>query len=319
LACAAERKQRVDGGPVTVLARSDRQPCVVVLDLEVMVGGRDEDLPESEVVAVGGLTALQRTGLRQDVSERARARRRNTQDDADGRSQVGGQAGDHDPQRVDTPGGGADHHETSATVGFGNCGHRQQAYALHGWLTSGRRASAAPLSARIDEVDLQLAASRRLVSASRCAYARRRPIPMHELSTSSAVNGDIISSANGAPAGTDVRARSPLLQISNAMVRLYKEAFGRGPTKARAHFIGSDTLIVVLEDSLTVMERKQLAIDRHARLREARLEIQDAMEHELRAAVEDVLGRRTLSFISGVDPRHDISIELFTLEPEISG
>jgi uncharacterized protein YbcI len=103
------------------------------------------------------------------------------------------------------------------------------------------------------------------------------------------------------------------------MVRLYKEAFGRGPTKARAQFIGNDTLIVVLEDSLTVMERNQLAIDQHARLRDARLEIQDAMEHRLRAAVEEVLGRRTVAFISGVDPRRDISIEMFTLEPEISG
>jgi hypothetical protein len=28
--------------------------------------------------------------------------------------------------------------------------------------------------------------------------------------------------------------RSPMLEISNAMVRLYKEAFGRGPTEARA-------------------------------------------------------------------------------------
>ena len=142
---------------------------------------------------------------------------------------------------------------------------------------------------------------------------------MHELPTSSVINGSITAGADGGPAGTDGRTRSPLLQISNAMVRLYKEAFGRGPTKARAQFIGNDTLIVVLEDSLTVMERNQLAICQQGRLREARLGIQDAMERKLRAAVEEVLGRRTVAFISGIDPRHDISIELFTLEPEISG
>ena len=43
-----------------------------------------------------------------------------------------------------------------------------------------------------------------------------------------------------------------MLQISNAMVRLYKEAYGRGPTKARALFAGPDTLVVLLEDSMTV-------------------------------------------------------------------
>lgn len=39
------------------------------------------------------------------------------------------------------------------------------------------------------------------------------------------------------------------------------------------------------------------------------------MEQKLRAAVEDVLGRRTVAFISGIDPLHDVSVELFTLEP----
>jgi hypothetical protein len=29
-------------------------------------------------------------------------------------------------------------------------------------------------------------------------------------------------------------------------VRLYKEQFGRGPTKARSHWAGSDTLVVVV-------------------------------------------------------------------------
>jgi Na+-translocating membrane potential-generating system (MpsC) len=48
-----------------------------------------------------------------------------------------------------------------------------------------------------------------------------------------------------------VADRSPMLEISNAMVRLYKEAFGRGPTKARAQFAGPDTLVVMLESSLT--------------------------------------------------------------------
>ena len=145
---------------------------------------------------------------------------------------------------------------------------------------------------------------------------------MHELSTSLTSNGDMTFSATvgaGGPAGIDGRTRSPLLQISNAMVRLYKEAFGRGPTKARTQFIGTDTLIVVLEDSLTVMERNQLAIDQHRRLRASRRDIQDAMESRIREAVEDVLGRRTAAFISGIDPRHDVSVEIFTLEPEVSG
>jgi hypothetical protein len=69
----------------------------------------------------------------------------------------------------------------------------------------------------------------------------------------------------------DGRQGSALLQISNAMVRLYKDAFGRGPTKARAQFAGPDTLVVLLQDSMTVAERNLAAMGEHARLRDARM------------------------------------------------
>src|SRR6201997_5855723 len=83
-----------------------------------------------------------------------------------------------------------------------------------------------------------------------------------------------------------VADRSPMLEISNAMVRLYKEAFGRGPTKARAQFAGPDTLVVILESSLTVAERNLVAMGEHQRLREARLFFQYALEDKFRGIVE---------------------------------
>jgi uncharacterized protein YbcI len=106
-----------------------------------------------------------------------------------------------------------------------------------------------------------------------------------------------------------------MLQISTEMVRLYKEAFGRGPTKARAQFAGPDLLVVTLEDTLTVAERNLAALGETERLREARLIFQNAMEDSFRAVVERALGRRTTAFVSGIDIRHDMSVELFMLEP----
>jgi uncharacterized protein YbcI len=112
---------------------------------------------------------------------------------------------------------------------------------------------------------------------------------------------------------------SPMLQISTEMVRLYKEAFGRGPTKARAQFAGPDLLVVTLEDSLTVAERNLAAMGETERLREARMFFQYAMEDGFRAIVERALGRRTTAFISGIDVRQDVSIEAFMLEPRADG
>ncbi len=42
-----------------------------------------------------------------------------------------------------------------------------------------------------------------------------------------------------------------LASVSNEMVRLYKDQFGRGPTKARTHWAGPDILVVALEDTLS--------------------------------------------------------------------
>jgi uncharacterized protein YbcI len=109
--------------------------------------------------------------------------------------------------------------------------------------------------------------------------------------------------------------RSPMLELSNAMVRLYKEVFGRGPTKARANFAGPDTLVVVLEDSMTVAERNLASLGEHQRLRDARLFFQYAVEQEFRSTVERILGRRTVAFVSGIDTREDVAVEIFTLEP----
>jgi uncharacterized protein YbcI len=111
-----------------------------------------------------------------------------------------------------------------------------------------------------------------------------------------------------------VTDRSPMLEISNAMVRLYKEAFGRGPTKARTEFSGPDTLVVILESSLTPAERNLVAMGEDQRLREARLFFQYALEDQFRAIVEQAPGRRTVAFISGIDPQRDVATELFTLE-----
>lgn len=122
----------------------------------------------------------------------------------------------------------------------------------------------------------------------------------------------VVDSMDSVP--TAIANRSPLLEISNAMVGLYKEAFGRGPTKARARFAGNDTLLVTLDSTLTVAERNLVAMGEHRRLREARLILADALEDQFRAIVEQALGRKTLAFVSAIDTVRDVTVKVFTLE-----
>jgi uncharacterized protein YbcI len=108
---------------------------------------------------------------------------------------------------------------------------------------------------------------------------------------------------------------TPLLEISNAIVHLYKSAFGRGPTHARARFAGADLLVVVLQDTMTISERRLAAIGQHQPLREHRLLLHATVEHEMRGAVERILGRTTVALVSGIDTERDVAVETFLLAP----
>ena len=107
------------------------------------------------------------------------------------------------------------------------------------------------------------------------------------------------------------------MQISNEMVRLYKEQFGRGPTKARTNWAGPDVLLTVLEDTLTPAERNLVKLGEHQRLRDLRMFFQYASIKEFCAPVERLTGRKVRSFHSSIDTKADgMSMEVFVLHPE---
>jgi uncharacterized protein YbcI len=119
--------------------------------------------------------------------------------------------------------------------------------------------------------------------------------------------------ANGQHSG----ANSVLAEISNEMVRLYKEQFGRGPTRARSYWAGADTLVCMLEDTLTPAERNLIRAGEHERLRETRLFFQYASTFEFGEPVERLTGRKIKAFISGIDTAvAGLSAEVFVMHPE---
>jgi uncharacterized protein YbcI len=102
-------------------------------------------------------------------------------------------------------------------------------------------------------------------------------------------------------------------ELSNAMVRIYKEQFGRGPTKSHAVFAGPDLLICTLENSLTPAEQRMVQLGEHQRVRDIRTFFQHASEPEFIETVEQITGRSVRAFVSGTDTEHDVSSEVFYL------
>jgi len=115
----------------------------------------------------------------------------------------------------------------------------------------------------------------------------------------------------------DERDISVLMELSNTMVRLYKEQFGRGPTRARSYWAGPDTLICVLEETLTPAERNLVKMGEHQRLRDTRVFFQYATVREFCEPVEQITGRKVRAFQSSIDTEADgQAVEVFVLHPE---
>jgi uncharacterized protein YbcI len=119
---------------------------------------------------------------------------------------------------------------------------------------------------------------------------------------------------------SDAHARSAsetslLAEASNQMVRLYKDYFGRGPTKSRADWAGPDLLVCTLENSFTPAEKRMAEMGEHQRLRDTRLFFQYAILDEFIGTIERLTRRRVRAFVSGTDTEQDVSSELFYFEP----
>jgi len=109
---------------------------------------------------------------------------------------------------------------------------------------------------------------------------------------------------------------SALQDVSNALVRLHKEQFGRGPTQSRAYFAGPDALTCVLEDVLLPAERKMVELGSADRVRDSRVGFQAATQDEFVSAVEEILGRKVHAFASAVDPVTGVVFENFAFESQ---
>lgn len=103
-------------------------------------------------------------------------------------------------------------------------------------------------------------------------------------------------------------------EISREMVRLYKELFGRGPTRARTEFAGPDIVVCSLENSFTPAERSLAEMGEHRRLRDTRMYFQSATHDKFTEIVERLTGRGVRAFISGLDASQDVCAEVFYLE-----
>jgi uncharacterized protein YbcI len=111
------------------------------------------------------------------------------------------------------------------------------------------------------------------------------------------------------------RLGDELAEVTNGIVRLFSEYYGRGPTRAKSYMLEDRYLVTVLRDTMTTVERT-LAENGHADMvRTVRLTFQEAMAAEFKGVVEQATGRRVQSYHSQILVEPDVGFEFFLLEP----
>ena len=103
------------------------------------------------------------------------------------------------------------------------------------------------------------------------------------------------------------------LQVSSALVALKKKLYGRGPEGAKT-FFNDDWVFTVLEGGLLPHEEVLVANGEEMLVRQYRLRFQEAVADQLCGAIEEITGRKVLTYHSQIMFGPTRVVEMFLLE-----
>jgi uncharacterized protein YbcI len=105
-----------------------------------------------------------------------------------------------------------------------------------------------------------------------------------------------------------------LTAISDGLVGLLKEFYGRGPTKAKSYF-QDDLVVCVLRGGFSKVEQTLLEGGRGQAVIQQRMEFQELMRERFTRVITDATGRPVIGFMSGNQQTPDLMCEVFILGP----
>jgi uncharacterized protein YbcI len=141
---------------------------------------------------------------------------------------------------------------------------------------------------------------------------------MHEATPEQGVSGEaaepIVRSDNSGDAAIEGRGQLRK-DISNAMVGMKKQLYGKGPVKAKT-FINDNIVFCVLEGGLTKNEETLLAAGEENLVRQFRLRFQEVVADTGHEVIERLTGCKVLTYHSQIVFNPDRAFEIFVLDRE---
>jgi uncharacterized protein YbcI len=105
-----------------------------------------------------------------------------------------------------------------------------------------------------------------------------------------------------------------LTAISEGMVALLKEFYGRGPSRVKSYY-EYDLVVCLLRGGFSRVEQTLFEGGRGQAVIQQRMEFQDLMRARFEDVIRETTGRRVIGFMSGNQQDPDIMCEVFILAP----
>jgi uncharacterized protein YbcI len=107
-----------------------------------------------------------------------------------------------------------------------------------------------------------------------------------------------------------------LVTLCNGLVGLFREFAGRGPSKCKAHWAGSDLIVVVLRGGFTTADQTLYEAGRGMAVRDSQHALSDVLEAKMTELVQNTTHRKVQAFMSSSHQHPDLRALLFILEPQ---
>lgn len=106
---------------------------------------------------------------------------------------------------------------------------------------------------------------------------------------------------------------SLLARISNEFVTMQKDYWGLGPVQAKSYMM-DDLLLIVMRGGMTRAERTMLDFGQHDMVRNFRQTFENEMTQNLTGKIEQLTGRKVLTYQSQILFDPDVVAELFVFD-----
>jgi uncharacterized protein YbcI len=110
-----------------------------------------------------------------------------------------------------------------------------------------------------------------------------------------------------------------LSEITNRIVALMREHYGRGPIKAKTYVLDNLIVCVLSDGGLTAIERTMIGGGEPERVLEMRRDFQRMMKVRYSEMIEELTGRKVLAFLSQAHVEPDLTIEMFLMDGPLAG